>query len=193
MFNDKSYSLKSYFLVANISLNQSYFSESVILVLEHSALSAFGLVLNRIERRRNFFYQLLDSVDHHNQEYHDFEALPLYEGGPINQENIFMLHDNVTMKNPGREAAPGIFCGSGVKFLQKLIDCPYSFNLYRGYAGWGPGQLEQEIYNKNWIILPISDEIIFHSEAASAWKKTLNLRGGLYSYFANNVRDPILN
>ena len=181
-------SLKGYFLAANTTLAGSYFSESVILMLGHDHRGALGLVLNKPDPKKEVVYQLLNSLSHDQA-----NNMPVYEGGPVDERSIFMLHSDSTMRNPGEEVLPGIFWGSSVELFQELIASPLPFNVYRGHSGWAAGQLEREIQSKSWIVLPPSDEIIFHSEPNLIWRKALSANGGLYSYFAEKVRDPILN
>ena len=188
MLHEQNKSLKSYFLVSNSALKKSYFATSVILVMEHDALGAFGLILNRLNQKREVLHHIAGSTHHQR-----LQNIPLYEGGPVDPTSIFIVHSDPTINNFGREILPEIFWGSSVNLFEALLEGTSSFNVYQGYAGWSAGQLEQEIQSKSWIVLPASGEIIFHSQPDMAWKEALNIQGGLYAYFAEKVYDPILN
>ncbi len=188
MIDEYDKSLKSYFLVANTTLRKSYFSDSVILIVEHNELGALGLVLNRINPKKEVLHQFTGSMNKQR-----VQNIPLYEGGPVDQRSIFIIHSDPTIKTSSKEVLPGIFLGSSLNLFQDLLKVACSFNVYQGYAGWSAGQLEQEVQSKSWIVLPASIDIIFNSEPDMVWKEVLRVHGGLYSYFAEKVHDPILN
>ena len=188
MLHEHNKSLKSYLLVSNTALKKSYFAASVVLVMEHDALGAFGLILNRLNKKREVLHQIA-GLTHHQR----LQEIPLYEGGPVDPTSIFIVHSDPTIDSFGREILPEIFLGSSVDLFEELLEGTSSFNVYQGYAGWSAGQLEQEIQSKSWIVLPASGEIIFHSKPETAWKEALSIQGGLYAYFAEKVYDPLLN
>ena len=180
-------SLKGKILIANSSLRNSYFAETVILVLEHDNSGAFGLILNRPEKSHKHLGDLLNIVTASNKN------IPFYEGGPVGEEDLFILYTDTTHVHAGEEIIPNVFWGSSVELLEDLCEHLYSFNLYRGYAGWGPFQLEIEIKSNSWIIVSASEEIIFFNDPKTMWRKVLQMNGGIYDYFAKKVKDPLLN
>ena len=188
-------------MVANTTLDKSYFAETVILMIEHGDLGSFGIILNRInEMQKNLADIILikDSNLLHTRLNKEeltkrMRSMPLYKGGPVDENALFFVHNDASLQDPGEEILPNIFWGSKIELLQDLLDRECPVNVYRGYAGWGIGQLEQEIKTKSWIVLPASDEIIFHDDHKEIYRKTLKNGGDLYLYFADKVRNPLLN
>ena len=180
-------SLKGKLLIANSSLRNSYFAEAVILILEHDNLGAFGLLLNRPEKSHKHLGSLLNIVATSSKH------ISFYEGGPVGEENLFIIHTDASNVHAGKEIIPDVFWDSSAELLRELCNCPHSFNLYRGYVGWGPFQLETEIRSNSWVIAPALESIIFLNSPTAMWRKALQTNGGIYSYFAKKVKDPLLN
>ena len=183
----KETSLKGYFLVSSTSLKKSYFAETVILLIENNDSGSFGLIINRIDKARKNLGSLAMVTNER------MKNIPLYEGGPVEEDSLFLIHNDVTVQNPGEEILPDIFWGSGIELFQDLLERPLLFNVYRGYVGWMAGQLENEIKTKSWIVLPPSNEMIFHDDSQDIYRETLKHGGDLYLYFADKVRNPLLN
>ena len=64
---------------------------------------------------------------------------------------------------------------------------------FAGYAGWAPGQLEQEQKNGCWINHPASIPLVFHPEPQNLWQHVLSLKGGVHRLMANAPENPGLN
>ena len=178
-------SLKGHFLISNYTVQDPNFNQTVILIIDHDEAGAFGLVLNRNED-----ISLYEAV----------EGMPesagnviLFEGGPVRPDALFVIHSDSLANDPGEEILPGIFLGSSELLLLDLLECPYPFHVYHGYSGWSPGQLEDEINSKTWVVLPANEDMIFHENPEEIWRNALSYKGGLHAYFARNVADPSLN
>ncbi len=73
-----------------------------------------------------------------------------------------------------RQICPGVSASQNVSDLETLEDRPDdSFRLYLGYAGWGEGQLEQEILRNDWLIAPVLTDLIFSGSPDEAWRSAL--------------------
>jgi len=173
-------------LIANSTLQGDSFQRSVILVVEHEKDGAFGLVLNHFSSLN--LDDLLDGFPFQAQD------TPVMIGGPVGQNALFVLHDDDSVNDPGEKIAEGIYLGSDKKLLEKLIqDSTTNYIICYGYAGWGPGQLDEELKFNSWIKAKATKELVFNVEPHKMWRSALLNAGGLNAYFSQNVKDPFLN
>ncbi len=147
------------FLVARSSLRDGFFGRSVILMLQHGADGAFGLVLNRPAKA-------------------DQLPFTVYVGGPCKMDGLLMIHGCENWLDEEDEAkmevCPGVFLGTKDHFekaTEAESDETGRFRVFTGYAGWAPEQLESEMQQGAWIVLPASGEIIFETAADELWEK----------------------
>jgi len=178
-------SLKGKFLISNSTLKEKSFSESVIFIIEHNEEGAFGLVVNRP----------LDSTLHNVLPKLPEQAkkVKIFEGGPVRPEVLFILFSAKEFQEDCEEIIPGVLLGTSLKLLENLLTHNSPYHVYHGYAGWAPGQLEVELESKTWVIADANDKMIFHKNPDVVWREALLYRGGIYSYFARNIKDPFLN
>jgi putative transcriptional regulator len=147
------------FLVARPSLRDPFFGRSVVLLLDHNDEGAFGLVLNRPAPPVEL-------------------PFPVFIGGPCQPQGLLMLHGHPewfteTDERPG-EVCPGVYVGDTDTF-NRLSDIPedadWKFRVFTGYAGWGPQQLEGEMEQGAWIVLPASAERLFGTPPEELWQR----------------------
>jgi len=201
---------KGKFLVSNSILQEKSFNQTVILLIEHNDEGAFGLILNRkkdAEVLRNLIEKAEESdieeeglepdnnsaTDETQDEDEEWED-NLYEGGPVRPDVLFILFSDPEKKISGGENIfQDIYLGTSFDVLESLMEYTMDFNIYQGYSGWGPGQLESEIASKTWIITEPSVYLIFSEKPSKSWREALMKSGGINSYFAENIKDPFLN
>jgi putative transcriptional regulator len=178
-------SLKGQLLIAGPALIDPNFRRTVVLVGEHSEEGALGLVLNRATEA---------TVD---------EAVPeltavvdsfslVHAGGPVQPSAIVVLAE---FADPDQAGA--LVLGS-VGFLPAETDPDELGELLRarvfaGYAGWGPGQLDDELEEGSWIVEPALPEDVFTEEPGELWGEVLKRKGGAYGVLALMPYDPSLN
>ena len=172
-------SLKGYFLISESNMPDPNFFQTVVLMLEHNSEGAFGLIVNRRSH-----LCLSDVLDRHSSE--RARSTPIYVGGPVQQEYLFVLHSEL----PDRALEPGkIQAVSNVYFepffnriehffqddqWQNIpADDRPSIHLFLGYAGWGAGQLEAELAADAWHVTDIEDSILFDLAPESRWAATM--------------------
>jgi putative transcriptional regulator len=178
-------SLKGQLLIAGPSLVDPNFRRTVVLVGEHSEEGALGLVLNRASEAT-----VEEAVP-------ELEALvdgfaPVHFGGPVQPSAIVVLADFV---EPDRA---GSLVLDSVGFLPAEVDPDELGELRRarvfaGYAGWGPGQLDDELDEGSWIVEPALPEDVFTDEPGDLWGEVLRRKGGPYGVLALMPYDPSLN
>ncbi len=191
-------SLEGYFLVSETELVDPNFHRTVVLLVNHNEEGAFGLVVNRPAD-----ISLGDIVE-------EFEDQPLGElaafvGGPVEQHYLFTLHTGLPENAESQYAlrpAEGIVFEPVFHAMEGYLRTEWpeldeadrpSINFYLGYAGWGPGQLESELEEKAWLVLPATPEIVFHPDPAEGWNAALTRKGGLYHVVAQTGFKPSMN
>ncbi|OAI47129.1 hypothetical protein AYO44_10150 [Planctomycetaceae bacterium SCGC AG-212-F19] len=148
------------FLVARPILQDPNFRQAVVLLLQHAAEGAFGLVVNRPAEVKN-------------------APFPVFGGGPCPAQGLLMLHGHedwlpLTPEQEGKGLAPGIFIGNA-ECLQRANDAEQDkdlrYRVFSGYAGWGPGQLERELQAGAWAVVPANGQLLFDTPAEELWDK----------------------
>lgn len=169
-------SLKGQFLMAMPTLADPNFYQSVICLSEHNPKGAMGIIITRLYQEINAKL-ILDEL--HIETVIDAEKIPIYFGGPVHTNEIFVLHgepfhwesslvvtDEMALTN-SRDILEAIAIGQG----------PDAFIISLGCAGWGPGQLESEIRGNAWVNGPFSEEIAFRTEVAYRWEAAMRQIG----------------
>lgn len=158
-------SLKNHLLIAMPSLNAGFFSQSVTFLCEHDEHGAMGIVLNKpLEFELEHVLAQLDipcspAVG----------RLPVLSGGPVQPEHGFILHSyDGTIYDSTLAVSDEIALTTSLDIMQAIGHStgPQEFTLALGYAGWGSGQLEQEISDNSWLTVPASPELVFNTRAA---------------------------
>ncbi len=178
-------SLKGHLLLAAPALVDPNFRRSVVLIGEHGDEGALGVILNRASD---------STVD---------EALPeltalvdgdaaVHVGGPVQPSAIVVLAE---FAEP--ERAETLVLGD-IGFLPSEIDPDALGELRRarvfaGYAGWGPGQLDDELGEGSWIVEPAEPEDVFTADPDDLWSGVLRRKGGPFGVLALMPPDPSLN
>ncbi len=182
---DEKPSLAGCFLISNSTIQDPNFTNTVVLIIDHDENGAFGLIVNR--PGDSTLFDVLDGVDE------AAKGTNLFQGGPVRPDALFILHGNAEAAEAGDEVIDGVYMSSSRSLLDQLVDSETDFHVYNGYSGWGPGQLESEIKMKTWVTMPARADVVFHKNPDVVWREALANKGGLYSYFAQKVRDPFMN
>lgn len=166
-------------LVASTLIVEPTFARSVILVLEHSVAGAFGLVLNQVSDEK---------VADHLPEWAAAVAPPgvVHIGGPVEPEvGIGLGPDSTTENSP----LPGMAI---LDLTSEPSVQQHGVRIYAGYAGWGPGQLEDELEEGSWYLVPAAPDDPF-ANPAGLWVSVLRRQPGKLAMVANFPADPSLN
>lgn len=172
-------SLRGHLLIAAPSLFD-YFRRTVVLVLEHSAEGAMGVVLNR------------------ESETSVAEAVPVLAplaaeselvriGGPVSPESVVALGEFEDVAEAGTLVMGSVGTldpDAGNGSLRRL-------RVYAGYAGWGPGQLDNELEQEAWLVLPAEPDDPF--DDGDLWSEALRRKGRGYRLLSTMPADPSLN
>jgi putative transcriptional regulator len=187
-------SLAGRLLVATPVLSDPNFRRTVVLVVEHEAeQGTLGVVLNRPTQV---------PVDQVLEPWMDLATSPsvVFSGGPVATNSALAL-----ALVPGTDEPVGWHPLDGAPAVARLglvdLDAPpgllapavASLRVYAGYAGWSAGQLEAEISEGAWYVLPAEQGDAFCAEPERLWPAVLRRQGGELAYVATYPDDPSLN
>jgi putative transcriptional regulator len=159
-------------LIAMPAMEDPRFSHSVIYVCAHSSEGAMGLVVNRPLAKPDFD-QLLRQLE--------IDPVPparrirLCEGGPVDNGRGFVLH-TTDWTGEGSMDVDGTLALTASLDILKVIaggGGPREGLLALGYAGWGPGQLDNEIQQNAWLSVPADECLLFDGGHDTKWRRAL--------------------
>lgn len=167
-------SLRGRLVVATPALADGNFAHAVVLMLEHNAEGAVGVILNRPSDTA-----LSDTLP-------DWAALAadppvVFVGGPVQPEAIIAVARTFGPTEDVQAVLPGV----GVVDLSgdpTLIGAAIAgVRVFAGYAGWGSGQLEGEIAAGGWFTVDARPEDVFADEPGGVWRRVLRRQGGVFT------------
>ncbi len=180
-------SLRGSLLIASASLVDPNFRRTVVLVGEHTAEGAMGVVLNRPSpvTVAEAVPLLADLVEPDES---------VYVGGPVQPEAVVAIAEHEG--DPGTDA----IAFGGIGFLQARGDAELGdagglrrVRVFAGYAGWGAGQLEAELEAEAWIVEPAQPDDVFTEAPSELWSAVLRRKGGQFALLARMPLDPSVN
>ena len=180
-------SLKGQLILDNGKLRGSFFHRTVILICQHDSEGAFGLVLNRSTKNKVGEAVVANLPDTLKEE-------TLFLGGPVQPQALSYLHNDTYL--PDANVLTNLSLGHS---LDSLVDLGESFSstvrlkIFAGYAGWSPGQLEDEMKRDTWMTHPASLELVFHPDPEQLWPAILKEKGLKYKLIAESPEDPSWN
>ena len=180
-------SLQGKLLVSSPGLIDPNFRKTVVLVAHHDDDGAMGLVLNRPATST-----VGEAVPDLSWLAGDEE--PVYVGGPVAETAVIVLaeFDRPELAGALVEGDLG-FIGSDADDPEHLDGAIRRARVFAGHAGWGPGQLEDELAEEAWIIEPPRRDEIFTADPADLWAAVLRRKGQKYALLATMPPDPSLN
>lgn len=165
-----SFALRNNLLIALPSLADSPFERTVTLLCEHNDDGALGLVINRTMDELD----LAAMLDHLELEHPAIleGAVPVFWGGPVNNERGFVLHRDDTEWESTMHLGPQLSLTSSRDILAAIGkgEGPRQFLVMLGYAGWDGGQLERELGENTWLSTPADQQIIFDVDISRRWE-----------------------
>lgn len=183
-----SHLTKGTFLIASPEMDSGIYFRGVILICEHSPSGSFGIMINKI-----LDVELPEEVI--NLEEIDNPNVQIRAGGPLQPNQMMLLHSSSQVPDQTLEVCEGVFLGGDLQFLQDAIIDSHGphVRLCFGYAGWGPGQLEREFLSGLWFLHPASAKHLFETPPEKAWQTILREMGGRYATLSMIPEDLSLN
>ena len=179
---------KGHLLVAEPSIiGDLSFNRSVILLADHTSEGSVGFILNK--QLKYTINDLLPEIDS------DFK---IYNGGPVEQDNLYFIHNIPDLIPNSIEISNGIFWGGDFEFTKELINTGVikkkNIRFFLGYTGWDSKQLENEMQANSWILIKNTYKNKILSKASvHFWKEKILELGGDYLIWSNAPENPILN
>lgn len=169
--------LINHFLIAMPRLDDANFSQSVTYICEHNAEGAMGVTINRPSDI--LLQDILEQIQ--------IKAInaeighqAIYYGGPVQTDRGFILHNKTERQwDASLDITDDIQLTSSKDILEAIANDqgPEKALITLGYAGWGNGQLEQEIANNFWLSCPADSAIIFDTPIEKRWESAASLLG----------------
>ena len=180
---------KGHLLIAEPSLTGDVsFNRSVILLASHNDEGSVGFILNK--PLQSTLSDLIDDLDMYD--------IPVYNGGPVEKDNLYFIHTVPHLIKNSQEISSGIFWGGNFeKAIDLLINNKIdnnSIKFFLGYSGWGSFQLEKELDEKTWVIQEneVQDELLTKNHRAF-WRDKIMELGGTYLIWSNTPENPQCN
>ena len=176
-------SLKGQLILDHGKLAGSFFHRTVILICQHDAEGAFGLVLNRHTGNKvgeALTANLPDAL----------KDLPLFLGGPVQPQALSYLFSDAFL--PDANVMPNLQLEHSLDELLEIgeaLSPSRKMKVFAGYAGWSPGQLDDEMRRDTWMIHPASLDLVFHANPEALWKEILCQKGLKYRLLSEGPED----
>ena len=181
--NEPFKSLKGKLLIDSGNLAGSFFSRTVVLLCQHSTEGAFGLALNRPTGKAVGEMIVEDLPERICEQ-------DLSIGGPVQSQSMSFLHSDDYL--PDANVIPNLNLEHS---LDELVELGGSFSvsqqvrIFAGYAGWGAGQLEDEMKRNAWVTHPASVDHVFAIPPAQLWRAVMIEMGGVHKLMADAPED----
>lgn len=180
---------KGKILISKPFLQDAHFQRSIIYLAEYNSDGSIGFTLNQKK------IQYTDILVPHL----GLPKLPIFMGGPVGLDTLHFVHslgkdipDSIHIKHE-------IYWGGNFEVLQALVSSnnllAKKIRLFRGYSGWAPEQLADEIAEDAWWVSDINTDLLFNASLSGKefWQEILKTKGGEYALWANAPEDPSFN
>ena len=160
-------------LIATPGLEDPNFRHSVVLICEHSADGAFGIILNRV--LMNSFKPLLRAFDLKDSSV----DLPVYFGGPVRPEQGYVIYTPFDKKYKTTRIARNLALTASKEILHDIAKGtgPAKYLFALGFSGWAANQLEDEMMTDSWLVAPVSTDLIFDVPVGERWRRAATTIG----------------
>jgi len=185
-------SLTGRLLVASPELGDPHFARTVVLLVDHDESGALGVVLNRPSTT---------DVSEILPDWHLYATPPqvVFQGGPVGRDSALALASRLDGK--GEEDEPlgfrHVYGGIGLVDLDAPAELVAgevtSMRVFAGYAGWGSGQLEAEIDEGSWFVVPAEPSDLADDDPERLWERVLRRQPPRLAMVATFPDDPSLN
>ena len=178
--------LTNQFLIAMPTLQDPNFFHSVTYICEHSDEGAMGIMINRpLDINLG---EVLGQMDI-SSEIDTVNHQPIFLGGPVQCERGFVIHKPHGEWDTTLQVTDEIGVTSSRDILEAIAEGrgPTYALIALGYAGWGPGQLENEISQNAWLSVPADHSIVFETPFEKRWEAAAALSGVDISRLSSDV------
>ena len=163
-------------IISMPSLEDERFFKTVIYICAHSKEGSMGIIINK-KIDYDLYPDLLEQlgIDKPLEK----NKLFLRYGGPVESGRGFILHSDDMVRKETLNIDKGVALTSTAEFFDDLAigKGPKKSILALGYAGWGPGQLESEIFQNSWMTLSVDSSFLFDEDVSKKWIQAYKLLG----------------
>ena len=185
----KQHLSKGHLLIAEPSIiGDVSFNRSVILLADHNDQGSVGFIMNKpLDHKLSDFVPEIDCCD-----------LPIFNGGPVEQDNLYFIHKVPDLIPGSLEIAKGIFWGGDFdKVLEQLRTGHLQkddIQFFLGYSGWESKQLLGELEENTWVVIEndLGDNYLSNC-CPKLWREKILQLGGDYLIWSNAPESPQLN
>ena len=164
---------RSALLLSMPQLQDPNFNRTVVLLCEFTPEGAFGLVINRpTEMPASTMVRLEPPIVGGN-------TMPLWIGGPVEPERGWILLGHEPAGSEFKLVCDGLYLSTSVVLLRDVLVTvpPPRARVLAGYAGWGPGQLDEELAQSAWLLGDVDLDIVFDTPADVMWETAIRRIG----------------
>ena len=184
-------SLAGQLLIASPDMRDPRFDHAVILVVRHDRDGALGIVINKPLGER----PLAELFTALGEKREGDTKVPLFLGGPVQLDVMLVLH-SAEYRVAGTLSVDGHLAVTGDPQILRDMAAkrgPQKSLVALGYAGWAPGQLEEELAEQSWVVLPARGSDVFSDAPDGLWSDVLRRHGGGLAVLALLPEDPHVN
>ena len=169
---DDSGYLVGQMLIAMPQMQDPRFERTVIYLCAHTEDGAMGLVINKLLDDVTF-PDLLEQLDIDTGI--DKDVIQVHFGGPVEAGRGFVLHSSDYMQESTLVVSDQFGMTATIDILKSIAegDGPRRSLLALGYAGWGPGQLEDEIQKNGWLCVSADETLVFGPGVGDRWQQAM--------------------
>lgn len=163
------------------------FHRSIVIVVQKKESGFLGFIVNK-----PLGYDISDVLPEIKVNF------PLYNGGPVDQDNLFFIHNAGDLIPGSIRIDNKLFWGGEFEKILALVNDevlgPKDIRFFLGYSGWSYDQLKQEIGSNSWVVAenPFAGKILSH-QTESLWKDQMMALGGKYVIWSNTPENPYHN
>ena len=182
----QSVNLTRHFLIAMPNMADPHFSRTLTYICEHNEQGALGLVINRpIDMT---LAKLLDQISIPAAP-GQCESIPVHYGGPVQTDRGFVLHGPVGNWQSTLAINAEIGLTTSKDILQAVArgEGPRQMLVTLGYAGWAPGQIEQELAQNAWLTVEARDDVMFELSPAQRLTAAMEMLGVDYATLSEHA------
>jgi putative transcriptional regulator len=168
--------LTHHFLIAMPNMADPNFARSLTYICEHNDQGALGVVVNRpIDMTLGALFEQIEIP----LEAKEWTSAPVYYGGPVQVDRGFVLHRPAGSWQSTLAVAEDVALTTSKDILEAVAEGrgPLQMLVSLGYAGWAPGQLEQEIGQNAWLTVPADLDVIFFTPPEQRFGAAMQLLG----------------
>lgn len=160
-------------LVSMPQMADPNFVRTVILLAEYGRHGAFGIVVNRrMDEPAHEIVRVEPAIDIRMD-------VHLFVGGPVEPNRAWVLTAHRELDPQALEVGDGVYLSASADLIRHALQSPpdSSVRVVIGYAGWGPGQLDEELAQSAWLLAPIEADLVFDTPVDRVWDAVIRRLG----------------